>query len=126
MTELELLELLGNVKDSYVAEAHTPVQKVRTFRRPLLIAAMITLALLLVGCTVAYVNGWFTDFFAARSEEPLSPQQIEYIQENERRSGGYGGYGELYMVGENRTRFCSVELVSYEYSDHYKMMEIFG
>ncbi len=83
MTGMELLELLGNVKDSYVAEAHTPVQKVRTFRRPLLIAAMIALALLLVGCTVAYVNGWFTDFFASRSEEPLSPEQIEYIQENE-------------------------------------------
>lgn len=83
MTELELLELLGSVKDSYVADARTPVQKVRTLRRPLLIAALITLALLLVGCTVAYVNGWFTDFFAARSEDPLSPEQIEYIQENE-------------------------------------------
>ncbi len=50
----------------------------------------------------------------------------EYIQETYRRTGGYAGYGELYAVGENRTRFCSVELVSYEYSDHYKMMEIFG
>ena len=50
----------------------------------------------------------------------------EFIQETYRRTGGYAGYGELYAVGENRTRFCSVELVSYEYSDHYKMMEIFG
>ena len=50
----------------------------------------------------------------------------EYIQETYRRTGGYAGYGELYAVGEKRTRFCSVELVSYEYSDHYKMMEIFG
>lgn len=83
MTALELLELLGSAKDSYVAEARKPVQKVRTLRRPLLIAAMIALALLLVGCTVAYVNGWFTDFFTARSEEPLSPEQIEYIQQNE-------------------------------------------
>ena len=32
------------------------------------------------------------------------------------------GFGELFSVGENRTRFCSVELVSYEYSDQYKMM----
>lgn len=83
MTELELLELLGSVKDSYVADARSPVQKVRTLRRPLLIAAMIALALLLVGCTVAYVSGWFTDFFAARSEEPLSPEQVEFIQEHE-------------------------------------------
>lgn len=83
MTSMELLELLNNVKDSYVADARTPVQKVRTLRRPLLIAAILALMLLLVGCTVAYVNGWFTDFFSARSEEPLSPEQIEYIQENE-------------------------------------------
>lgn len=83
MTELELLELLGSVKDSYVADARTPVQKVRPLRRTLLIAALITLALLLVGCTVAYVNGWFTDFFAARSEEPLSSEQVEFIQEHE-------------------------------------------
>ena len=83
MTELELLELLGSVKDRYIAEARTPVQKVRSLRRPLLVAALILLSLLLVGCTVAYVNGWFTDFFAARSEDPLSPEQVEFIQEHE-------------------------------------------
>ena len=83
MTELELLQLLTNVHDTYVAEAREPVRKARTLRRPLLIAAIIALTLLLVGCTVAYVNGWFTDFFAARSEEPLSPQQVEFIQEHE-------------------------------------------
>ena len=83
MTSMELLELLGSVKDSYVVDARTPVQKVRTLRRPLLIAAIITLALLLVGCTVAYVSGWFTDIFAARSEEPLSPEQVEFIQDHE-------------------------------------------
>ena len=80
MTELELLELLNNVNDQFVADARTPVKKVRTLRRPLLIAAVLALTLLLVGCTVAYVNGWFTDFFAARSEDPLSPEQVEFIQ----------------------------------------------
>ena len=83
MTELELLELLGSVKDSYVVDARTPAKKVRTLRRSLLIAALITLTLLLVGCTVAYVNGWFTDFFSARSQDPLSPEQVEFIQEHE-------------------------------------------
>ena len=34
--------------------------------------------------------------------------------------------GELFARDDNRTRFCAVELVSYEYSDHYKMMEMFG
>ena len=83
MTSMELLELLNNVNDTYVANAQAPVQKVRTFRRPLLIAAVVALMLLLVGCTVAYVNGWFTDFFAARSDEPLSSEQVEFIQEHE-------------------------------------------
>lgn len=83
MTSMELLELLGSVKDSYVADARTPQKKIKTLRRPLLIAAIVTLMLLLVGCTVAYVNGWFANYFASRSEEPLTPEQIEYIRENE-------------------------------------------
>ena len=37
---------------------------------------------------------------------------------------GAFGYGEIYGYGEDRTRFCSVELVSYEYSDQYKMMQM--
>lgn len=86
MTSMELLEILGSARDKYVLEAHSdpavPVKRV-SLKRTLLIAAVIGLTLLLVGCAVAYVQGWFTDFFAARSEEPLSSEQIEYIQENE-------------------------------------------
>lgn len=83
MTSMELLELLGSIRDNYVADAQTPVQKRLSLRRPLLIAAIVALMLLLVGCTVAYVNGWFTDFFSARSDAPLSPEQVEFIQEHE-------------------------------------------
>lgn len=83
MTSLELLELLGNVRDPYVADAQTPAQKKLSLRRPLLVAAVAALMLLLVGCTVAYVSGWFTEYFSARSDAPLSAEQIEYIQENE-------------------------------------------
>ena len=32
------------------------------------------------------------------------------------------GYGEHYSYGEELTRLCSIELVSYEYSDMYRMM----
>ena len=32
------------------------------------------------------------------------------------------GYSAVWQSGEERTRFCSVEVVSYEYSDQYKMM----
>lgn len=85
MTSMELLELLGSIRDKYVVEAReeaAPVRRV-SFKRPLLVAVIAALMLLLVGCTVAYVNGWFTDFFAARSDIPLSSEQMEFIQENE-------------------------------------------
>ena len=86
MTSMELLEILGSVRDKYVLDAHSdPAVPVKRFslKRTLMIAAVIGLTLLLVGCAVAYMQGWFTDFFAARSEAPLSSEQIEYIQENE-------------------------------------------
>lgn len=85
MTSMELLELLGSVRDKYVVEARSDTAPAKTIslKRTFLIAAVIALTLLLVGCTVAYVNGWFTDFFSARSQEPLSSEQIEFIQEHE-------------------------------------------
>lgn len=52
-----------------------------------LIAAVIALALLLVGCAVAYANGWFQQIFSLRSETPLSSDQIQYIQNNEQIVG---------------------------------------
>ena len=54
-----------------------PVKKI------FLIAAVVALTLLLVGCAVAYANGWLQMVFTARSEQPLSGEQIEYIQNNE-------------------------------------------
>lgn len=85
MTSMELLDLLGSVRDKYVVEAQSSAAPVKrlSLKRIFLIAAVIALGLLLVGCTLAYVNGWFTDFFAARSEDPLSSEQIEFIQEHE-------------------------------------------
>lgn len=34
-----------------------------------------------------------------------------------------GRYGELYQVGEERTRFCKIELLSYEYNEMYLLKE---
>ncbi|MBO5016101.1 MAG: hypothetical protein J6C92_09855 [Bacteroidaceae bacterium] len=52
-------------------------------RRPFALAAMVSVMLLLVGCTIAYANGWFAVFFSNRTGEPLSDDQLEYINENE-------------------------------------------
>lgn len=56
-------------------------------RKAWLIAAVIALMLLLVGCAVVYANGWFQQIFSARSETPLSSEQVQYIQNNEQIVG---------------------------------------
>lgn len=90
MNAHDILDLIGDAKGSYVWDAQqvrggTVSAKVRKFpaRKIWLIAAVMALLLMLVGCTVAYVNGWFVDFFSARSDAPLSDDQIAYIQEKE-------------------------------------------
>lgn len=75
MTSLELLELLGSVPDEYVLEAHGHCPgKYARLRKPVLIAAVIVLFLLLVGCTAVYVlrtpewGHWFSDYFSGKQE----------------------------------------------------------
>ena len=87
MKSEDILDLVGQANDPYIWDARpkkTGFRKsVFPYRRMLLIAALVALMLALVGCTVAYINGWFTDFFSQRSETPLSDSQIDFIQENE-------------------------------------------
>ena len=94
MKSMDLLVGFGSVKDSYVIGAEefrqgkqkAQIKRLST-RKMWLIAAVIALTLLLVGCAVAYANGWFQQFFSARSETPLSSEQIQYIQNNEQIVG---------------------------------------
>lgn len=76
---------LGYIDPKFVEEAEcgTFQPKVRSFKRPLLIAAAVGLALLLVGCGIAYAQGWFLGYFSQTSEAPLNEKQISYITENE-------------------------------------------
>ena len=94
MKAMDLLVGFGSVKDSYVISAEefrqgkqkAQIKRLST-RKVWLIAAVIALTLLLVGCAVAYANGWFQMIFTARSETPLSSEQIQYIQNNEQPVG---------------------------------------
>lgn len=92
MNANDILDMVGDAKGTYVWD----VQNIRSgsvsvtgkrpsIKRTLLIAAMIALMLLLVGCTIAYVQGWFVDFFARKSETPLSDSQITLIEQNEQQ-----------------------------------------
>ena len=94
MKAMDLLVGFGSVKDSYVISAEEfrqRKQKAQVKRLPTrkvwLIAAVIALTLLLVGCAVAYASGWFQQIFSASSETPLSSEQIQYIQNNEQIVG---------------------------------------
>ena len=94
MKAIDLLVGFGSVKDSYVISAEEFRQgkqkakmKRLSTRKMWPIAAVIALTLLLVGCAVAYANGWFQQIFSARSETPLSSEQIQYIQNNEQIVG---------------------------------------
>ena len=94
MTNLELLTALGGIsaENLFGAEELQSKPCVRAngkmkMKRAVLIAAVVALTLLLVGCAVAYANGWFQQIFSARSETPLSSEQIQYIQNNEQIVG---------------------------------------
>ena len=93
MNGKELLLGLSYISRKYIEEAEKDTvssfsaKKRSRLRSPLLIAAVIALTLLLVGCAVAYANGWFQQIFSARSETPLSSEQIQYIQNNEQIVG---------------------------------------
>jgi hypothetical protein len=87
MNGKELLIGLGSISLKYYDEAEndtiTEAKARRILRKPLLVAAIVALTLLLVGCAVAYANGWFAELFAARSDTPLTDGQVQFIQENE-------------------------------------------
>jgi len=92
MNANDILDLIGEAKDAHVWDAQAVRSgavsngtKRRTLNRTLLIAATVTLMLLLVGCTVGYVQGWFADFFGKKSDIPLSESQIALIERNEQK-----------------------------------------
>ena len=72
MTSMELLELIGDVEDGYVLEIYDEFSSHKQhipIKRAFLIAALITLLLLLVGCVAVLMKlqdvkiGRFTDTY---------------------------------------------------------------
>jgi len=58
MNGKDILKGLSYIDQRYITEAETytaPERKIRTLRRPLLIAALVALMLMLVGCSVVYL-----------------------------------------------------------------------
>lgn len=92
MTDLELFRALSYVSAENLAgvealQGDTLAPRRKTGTHLFLIAAAIALSLLLVGCAVAYSSGWFQRVFSARSDSPLSADQIQYLERNEQPVG---------------------------------------
>ena len=94
MNAMDLLETIGGIRDSYIAAAHSARRQRRVPRkRMLLIAAIIAVALLLVGCTVLYVLR-LQDFWLL--EETVTT-----------RDAGYGPNGEYFPAVEETRNFLT-------------------
>lgn len=90
MKEMDILEMIGEARADYILDAQSFLKGEQNMRKVSgrkvwLIAAMVVLAMTLMGCTVAYAytHGWFTSLYSAGNEQPLSDSQISYLDENE-------------------------------------------
>lgn len=88
MNGKDLLIGLGDISQKYYEKAEmetiSPAVTRKPLRRPILIAAIIAAMLLLVGCVYTALNGadWFRNFFEESIQQPLSPGQNEFIDQN--------------------------------------------
>ena len=79
----KLLDALNDIDSDLIAGAHAPQTRSRP-RFTLLIAAILaTAALTATAFASETISGWFKQYFTNQSESPLSPGQIEFIEENE-------------------------------------------
>lgn len=85
MTSMQLFRGFSGIDAELLETIEQPqVHKRKLSRKHLwLIAAVAALTLLLVGCAIAYAGGWLPFLFSARSDTPLSSEQVQYLQENE-------------------------------------------
>ena len=91
MKEMDILEMIGEARADYILDAQSfqkgehNMRKVSA-KKVWLIAAMVVLAMTLMGCTVAYAytHGWFTSLYSAQNEQPLSDSQISYLEKTSR------------------------------------------
>lgn len=87
MNSNNLLDAIGEIKDQYILSAvesrkGRPVKR-HSFKKPLLVAALVAMILMLAGCGIAYAQGWFATFFAQRNKTPLTKAEVEYIDKLE-------------------------------------------
>ena len=87
MTGRELLVELGTIDEGFYHEADG---RGRGAYRPVLIAAVVAVLLLLAGCGYAVLSGtaWFQAYFAREQNQPLTQGQMELIANSTKEIGG--------------------------------------
>lgn len=87
MTGRELLVELGTIDEGFYHEADG---RGRGAYRPVLIAAVVAVLLLLASCGYAVLSGtaWFQAYFARQQEQPLTQGQMELIANSTKEIGG--------------------------------------
>lgn len=87
MTPDKILDALNDLDSSLIREAraeHKTVRKRPGRRIAVLVAAVIALmAVTITAFASEAVSGWFRQYFGQKTEENLTPGQVEYIEENE-------------------------------------------
>ena len=86
MNPEQLLNALTDIHSDFISDARTesPVRKSIRRRFAVLTAAVITVTALAVTALAAEeIGGWFRQYFAKQSDAPLTPGQVEFIEENE-------------------------------------------
>lgn len=79
---MQLLIAIGQIKDNDILDAHNSVDvQKKMHRRIVLIAAIVAVLILLAGCAT-FAWHWYATYFTNKRQEPLSSEQIEYINEN--------------------------------------------
>lgn len=79
---MQLLIAIGQIQDNDILDAHNSVDvQKKMHRRIVLIAAIVAVLILLAGCAT-FAWHWYATYFTNKRQEPLSSEQIEYINEN--------------------------------------------
>lgn len=80
----KILYALNDIDTAFLTEAREAPARRHSRKFAVLIAAVITLMALTVTAFAAEeIAGWFRQYFSKQADSPLTPGQIEFIEENE-------------------------------------------
>ena len=112
----KIISALGDIDGQFIQEAREPAAAPRrsTRRIVVLVAAVITLmAITVTAFASEQIAGWFRQYFEKQTNAPLSPEQIQFVEENEQ------------VIEETQLQNnCTVELKSFMTDGQIALMTI--